>query len=225
MRTIYKPKGLAGEYAEYACNPWIGCTNACKYCYVPAMLRMDREKFHSEQKLKPGFLEALRKQATKYEGKEVFVSFTSDPGPELVDVLRIFQAANIIPIVLAKRWDYIPYFLMTKGWLGTSLTNVPSKKEVYFWQSMKLKWGFKFWISLEPIFDLTETRLTIEHTYRFTDHYKLGRMNYGPAAHDYNWEWVGLCLKEVLEHHRFQETVERGVYREKTFYLKENLRK
>ena len=32
MKPIYKPKGAAGEYAEYACNLYDGCTHGCTYC-------------------------------------------------------------------------------------------------------------------------------------------------------------------------------------------------
>ena len=32
-KAIYSPKGKAGEYAEYACNFYVGCSNGCEYCY------------------------------------------------------------------------------------------------------------------------------------------------------------------------------------------------
>lgn len=35
MQTIYHPKGEAGEYAEWAANPYQGCGHRCLYCYVP----------------------------------------------------------------------------------------------------------------------------------------------------------------------------------------------
>lgn len=30
---IYRPKGAAGEYARWACNLHVGCSNRCDYCY------------------------------------------------------------------------------------------------------------------------------------------------------------------------------------------------
>ena len=30
---IYLPNGKAGEYAKWACNFYIGCSNNCDYCY------------------------------------------------------------------------------------------------------------------------------------------------------------------------------------------------
>lgn len=32
-KAIYKPKGKAGEYAQFACNFYTGCSNDCQYCY------------------------------------------------------------------------------------------------------------------------------------------------------------------------------------------------
>ena len=32
-KAIYKPKGKAGEYARFACNFYVGCSNDCSYCY------------------------------------------------------------------------------------------------------------------------------------------------------------------------------------------------
>jgi hypothetical protein len=32
-KAIYMPKGKAAEYAKYACNFYVGCSNDCDYCY------------------------------------------------------------------------------------------------------------------------------------------------------------------------------------------------
>lgn len=32
-KAIYKPAGKAREYAEWACNLFVGCSNDCSYCY------------------------------------------------------------------------------------------------------------------------------------------------------------------------------------------------
>lgn len=32
-KAIYNPKGKAGEYSEWACNFYTGCSNNCQYCY------------------------------------------------------------------------------------------------------------------------------------------------------------------------------------------------
>jgi DNA repair photolyase len=33
-KAIYQPAGKAAEYAEYACNFYVGCSNQCTYCYL-----------------------------------------------------------------------------------------------------------------------------------------------------------------------------------------------
>ena len=33
-KAIYCPTGKAGEYATYACNFFVGCSNGCEYCYL-----------------------------------------------------------------------------------------------------------------------------------------------------------------------------------------------
>ena len=32
-KAIYNPAGKAGEYAKWACNFYVGCSNMCDYCY------------------------------------------------------------------------------------------------------------------------------------------------------------------------------------------------
>jgi DNA repair photolyase len=43
LSIVYIPKEAAGEYAELALNPWIGCKHGCSYCYVPRHFNMTRE--------------------------------------------------------------------------------------------------------------------------------------------------------------------------------------
>ena len=35
--AIYETSGRAREYRELACNLYVGCDHACRYCYVPVM--------------------------------------------------------------------------------------------------------------------------------------------------------------------------------------------
>lgn len=81
MKAIYTPKGPAAEYAEgWATNPLSGCTNGCAYCYVPNVLRMDRAKFHSEVKSRPGYFKALERDLKNLPPNQmIFLSFTCDP--------------------------------------------------------------------------------------------------------------------------------------------------
>jgi DNA repair photolyase len=80
---IYAPRGQAGEYAPLAANPYRGCGHKCAYCYVPAVLRMDRPEFNAGAVPRKGYEEALTKDARKYQAAgingQVMLSFTTDP--------------------------------------------------------------------------------------------------------------------------------------------------
>lgn len=56
MSAIYQPKGKAGEYAKYAVNFYVGCSNDCDYCEdvkvywkdsVLEFLKMDKAYRHN----------------------------------------------------------------------------------------------------------------------------------------------------------------------------------
>ena len=47
MKPIYKPKGAAAEYGDYAVNIYTGCLHRCYCCFTPQVLHRDREAFHS----------------------------------------------------------------------------------------------------------------------------------------------------------------------------------
>jgi len=91
-KTIYAPRGQAGEYAPLASNPYVGCGHACKYCYVPNIPgQPDRATFNEgailrtvrTKKVPIPFLDQLRADAAKYQSVgsrgQVMISFTSDP--------------------------------------------------------------------------------------------------------------------------------------------------
>lgn len=87
-KAIYKPKGKAGEYAEWACNLYVGCSNDCSYCYckrgvlghvmggpVPKLKSCFRDHAHALevfQKELDANLDALKKSS-------LFFTFSSDP--------------------------------------------------------------------------------------------------------------------------------------------------
>lgn len=88
IRTIYQPNGQAGEYSEWAANPYMGCGHKCAYCYVPRIPgQPDRKTFDAGAILKPGFLSSLHRDASRMAQSrggdvshmQVMISFTSDP--------------------------------------------------------------------------------------------------------------------------------------------------
>ena len=79
MTMIYEPKGRAKEYGELAINLYGGCMHGCLYCYVPGVMRKQKDDFHASVTPRKGVLDALRKEAPRHVGKEVFMCFTCDP--------------------------------------------------------------------------------------------------------------------------------------------------
>lgn len=87
-KAIYNPAGKAGEYAEWACNFYVGCSNGCEYCYckkgrsikwlggdTPTLKKCFRDEDHALevfQKELAANLDELRKHG-------LFFSFTTDP--------------------------------------------------------------------------------------------------------------------------------------------------
>lgn len=117
MKAIYEPRGPAREYAPLACNLFTGCTNGCRYCYVPGVLRTDRDAFHREVRPREdkneGILEALVRDARRFQAagdtRRVHLCFTCDPFPSgaLVNLvtkpaLRILRDAGRPVSVLTK---------------------------------------------------------------------------------------------------------------------------
>ena len=87
-KAIYSPKGKAGEYAKYACNFYVGCSNDCDYCYCKRGL-LGHAMGGTTPTLKKCFkdeldaLEVFKKElnANKEELQKhgLFFTFTSDP--------------------------------------------------------------------------------------------------------------------------------------------------
>ena len=117
--VIYKPRGPAGEYAEWAYNPFLGCTHGCLYCYGPQILHKTRWQYRNPIP-KRNVLDRLVKNAHARKGENLMVtlSFVCDvymrPDPtnpmmnkgqlEYVtrESIRILQASGHRVTVLTK---------------------------------------------------------------------------------------------------------------------------
>jgi len=45
FQAIYRPRGRAAEYAEWACNLYTGCSHRCHYCYGPRITHQTPDQF------------------------------------------------------------------------------------------------------------------------------------------------------------------------------------
>lgn len=88
-KAIYKPIGKAGEYAKWACNYYLGCSNDCDYCYCKQGVLGTvaggnkpflKASFKDENDAISSFMKELTEKAdtVRKEGG-LFFSFTSDP--------------------------------------------------------------------------------------------------------------------------------------------------
>jgi len=228
---IYAPRGQAGEYAKLATNPYRGCGHACAYCYVPGVIKMRREEFDATATPRPNFLDALRKDAQKYQAcgitEQVMLSFTTDPfGPVDVSLTRptieILQAHGLGVCTLTKGGSralpFLDLFRPERDAFASTLTSLDD--------AFSLKWerraalpgdriatlkafhdaGIFTWVSLEPTLDTESSLAIIEHTRGFVDLFKVGRANYLPMTNttdwrDYTLRVIDLCQRLGVRHY------------------------
>lgn len=156
LGELYNPQGLALETAQavlevedpMACNVAVGCTNACKYCYVPLWMRKSRERC-KEVRLPRELPEVLvERQLIKMKPERpegVFLCFLTDP---FIDV----TAPLTQPLVklLVEDWKVR---VATCSKMGTS-------------PFLKVRSGMtivsadpKFWLEFEPNANSPENRI------------------------------------------------------------------
>lgn len=117
-KAIYNPSGKAGEYSDWACNFYNGCSNNCDYCYckrgVMASTWSDKpylkKCFRDEDHALEVFEKDLSGNAEELQKHGLFFSFTTDPLlPETMGLTfkAIYIATqNDIPVkILTKRAD------------------------------------------------------------------------------------------------------------------------
>jgi DNA repair photolyase len=127
-KAIYRPAGKAGEYAEFACNFYVGCSNGCTYCYckkgvlghamggdTPTL----KKCFRNEQHAITVFFNELYDPATGTPRKElmehgIFFTFSSDP------CLPETQTLNFAVINACLELS-VPVKILTKcvAWMNT----------------------------------------------------------------------------------------------------------
>lgn len=228
---IYAPKGQAGEYAKLATNPYRGCGHQCAYCYVPNVIKMRREDFDAGATPRPGFLDALRKDARKYQAcgitEQVMLSFTTDPfHPFDTSLTRptieALQAHGMAVCTLTKggrrALPFIDLFRPDRDAFASTLTSLDDAFSRKWERGAALpgdrietlrtfhEAGIFTWVSLEPTLDTASSLAIIEHTHSFVDLYKVGRANYLPMTYTTDWQdytlrVIDLCHRLGVKHY------------------------
>ena len=120
-KAIYMPKGKAGEYAKYACNFYVGCSNDCDYCYCKRGLLAHamgkpqatlKKCFKDEEHAFEVFAKELDKNIVELQRHGLFFTFTSDPMIEecrelTIDAISFAVKSGVPCKILTKRGDFI----------------------------------------------------------------------------------------------------------------------
>ncbi|MFA5376412.1 MAG: radical SAM protein [Dehalococcoidia bacterium] len=205
---LYTPSGRAGEYANhgYALNLYNGCPHGCKYCYVPDIKHIDREKFHSSCTPQPNILERLKADLDRL-GKldePIFLCFSCDPYPLgynnvlTRDAITLIKSSENNVRILTKnggdaRFDFD--LLDPNDEFGVTLTTLKKQWEPYAstpYQRIDAivkahVRGIKTWISFEPVIDPDETLSFMERMAPYANIFKIGKLNYHPLAKTIDW--------------------------------------
>lgn len=205
-KAIYSPKGKAGEYAKYAVNFYVGCSNDCDYCYCKrgvlghamgapkATLKKCFKDYHHAFDV---FKKELMANLYELQQHGLFFTFTSDPFLNETMGLTIeavdYAIHKSVPCkILTKRADFIdslpqwwsdPMYL-NKLAFGFTLTGhdelergASTNKERINCMRKLHKLGFKTFASIEPVITLKESGRMINLTLDCCDLYKIGLMS------------------------------------------------
>ena len=215
MKPIYRPKGKAGEYADWALNIYTGCTHGCEYCYAPAVLRKSREAF-SNVSARKGIVDAAERQLAGggFEGETIHLCFTCDPYPSGVDtaptreIIRLIHEAGAHVQLLTKRPAAAvqDFDLLGAGdMFGVTITGAGRRVEPFAdaeltrLRALYTAWkfyGIGTWVSCEPVYD-TEKIYRIIEGCDYIDLYKIGKLNYRPS--DIDWREFGRRCEELCQ--------------------------
>ena len=124
--AIYRPSGKAQEYAEWACNFYVGCSNNCSYCYLKkgigcktlgGNVPMLKKCFKDEEHALKAFEKEMKYNMNELRKHGIFFSFTTDPMlPETLDLtlnsLAYCMAYDIPVKILTKvTGDWVDYLI------------------------------------------------------------------------------------------------------------------
>lgn len=231
MNTIYKPKGAAAEYGDYAVNIYTGCPHRCYYCFAPQVLHREREVFHSCVEPRKDIVRELRRklEREKITGKLVHLCFTCDPYPTGYDTTTTREVIKALKeygnhVQILTKGDGSRDFDLLDGedWYGVTISccdvmarkkepgAISPSKRVRIAAYAK-KYGIKTWASFEPVLDAGLILRTIPGCRYIFDRVKIGKLNYHPSSIDwakFGREAEAACREADLD-----------------YYIKDSLRK
>ena len=245
MRIVYEPRGRAKEYADLACNLYIGCTHGCKYCFAPACMHSTPAKWKSGVYVRQRALELFERDAADLQesrdGRAVLFSFLSDPYQPLEAeegithrALEIVRAHGLKSKILTKGREELvsaDFDLMRSAGteLGITVSFVddrarkrwepaaaPVEERLRLLEKAHAA-GIRTWVSLEPVIDPAQALAVIRAALPYVDFWKVGKLNH---------------MKDVekkIDWPRFRQDVldlfaEAGKSETTDYYIKQDLR-
>jgi len=212
VNVVYRPTGAAGEYAELACNLYLGCVHGCRYCYSPATQRQKPERFHAGARPRPTVLRLLRRDLSRCGPgtPRVLLSFLSDPyQPEEAErgmtreALCLFREARVPVGVLTKAGELpkrdLDLLAETGAHLGVSLSwtddadraewepNAGTVAERVSLLRTAHDAGIRTWVSVEPVVDSAQALAVVRELTPWVDEWRVGKLTKHEAAKRVDW--------------------------------------
>lgn len=229
MNPIYKPKGRAGEYGDYAINIYNSCNHGCTYCYARDMAARFGKPWTGQVKPREGIVEAVERQIarTGTMGQLIHLCFTCDPYPADVDtsvtrevIKAIKQSGNHVQILTKGGTRATRDFDLLDGndWFGVTITgaiegepNAASLSERMLNVMEAKDAGVNTWVSCEPVLNPLSIYVMIAGNWAdYVDLFKIGKLNHRPS--DIDWGKFGReCERLCIEYGR-------------NYYIKDDLR-
>ena len=224
MNPIYKPKGAAAEYGNYAVNIYTGCPHRCYYCFAPNVLHREREVFHSCVEPRKDIVTELRRQLEREQitGQLIHLCFTCDPYPTSYntaatrEVIRVLKEYGNHVQILTKGDGSQDFDLLDgEDWYGVTVScDLPMSataepfaatpaSRLYDLEAAKCR-GIRTWVSFEPVLDPAAVLDCIKYCAYFVDRVKIGKLNYHTS--DIDWakfgrEAVAACEEMGLDYY------------------------
>ena len=204
--VIYMPSSRAGEYAKWACNFYIGCSNNCDYCYCKRGVLSKtlgkpytelKKAFKDEQDAFDRFKANVAKYLPELQKAGLFFTFTTDPmlkeNRDLHWKAALYAVSQGITVkFLTKRADFIEHLDLERrsdevkkriAW-GFTLTGLDNREPNASTNTERIaamkrlhNMGFKTFASIEPVIIPLMSMDCIMQTRDFCDLYKIGLMS------------------------------------------------
>lgn len=223
MTPIYKPKGKAKEYGDFALNIYTGCPHGCYYCYAPNVLHRDKGMFHAHVEPRKNIIEETRRQLER-EGitdKLIHLCFTCDPYPTGCDttvtreIIKLLKEYGNHVQILTKGDGRRDFDLLDKNdWYGVTYSGYElgvvafgrisgaepgaiSPKDRLAGLHHAHSGGIKTWISFEPVLNAVDVLNLLEINPDYVDAVKIGKLNYHKS--DIDWAEFGRKAERVCQ--------------------------